>query len=115
MKEIIINNLHHRHIVCTTFDCDGDIIYKGHKLGINRGLLPFILQYWFDRFHGKFQFVDYYKWNKRYSCANLDREMVDCLFSDTDSRRGLDMSYESLLNMLTDRFGRYSKINIVQK
>jgi hypothetical protein len=114
MKQFIINNLNHREVVCSTEMIEGETIYSGHKLAIDRKILPFILQHWFDKAYSRFYFVDYYKWKKVYNARNLDRDMSACLFNDADTIRGLSKSYDTLLDLLGEE-GSFKKINIVQK
>lgn len=114
MRQFVINNLNDREIICSSEKIDGEIIYSGHKLAIDRKLLPFVLQHWFDKLYGKFHFVDYLKWYKIYGANSLDRAMTECLFNDSDSARGLSRSYDTLIDLLSEE-GKFKKINIIQK
>lgn len=114
MKQYVINNLNDREIICSTESIEGEIIYSGHKLAIDRKILPFVLQHWFDKLYGRFHFVDYLKWYSVYNGRNIDRTMTECLFNDSDSFRGLSKSYDTLIDLLSKQ-GKFKKINIVQK
>lgn len=114
MNQFVINNLNYRDIICSINEIEGDVIYSGHKLAIDRKLFPFILQHWFDKLYNRFHFVDYYKWYEIYGGNSINREMTECFFNDSDSVRGLSRSYDSLLDLLGMQ-GKFKKINIVQK
>lgn len=114
MKYLTINNLEDRNIVCALEKIEGEIIYSGHKSAINDKVLAHILQYYYDKFNSRFLFVNYMTWKKIYNLEPFDTTMTNCLFSESNYQSGLKKSYNSLMDLMRNEFGRFQKINIIQ-
>lgn len=76
-------------------------IYSGHKLAVGRDTLSRVLSYYFDRSRGRFLFTDYTK-----------AEGQDGRLFHEEAQRGLERSYETLLEAAAMKLGSFRKIHI---
>lgn len=113
MNHIIINNIS-RNIACSVENIDGRVIYSGPKDAVDNQLLSNVLLYYYDRAFSRFLFIDYLNWLKFYNLKDLEPQMAKCIFNNSDLKRGLETSYQSLLELMYTKFGKFKKINITE-
>jgi hypothetical protein len=113
MRHVVVNNMGDRVIRLCLDPSDGEVIYSGHKLGIDQSVLSEVLQYYYDKSSGRFMFLDYVRWDRANGTSPGIPGMSGCLFSDAPEK-GLVRSYESLLELATSKLGRFRKIQIVR-
>jgi len=114
MSYIIANNIGKRKIIVSNQKLDGNIIYEGHKLGLPNDLLPYIIYHTHERYNSSFYFLDYKKWKDIYNMEEINTRMTNCWIKDTDGKRALMKSYNTILESLKDIDGNFSKIYIVE-
>ncbi len=111
---IVSNITSQREIRISDHEIDGKLIYKGHKLGIPDNLLPHILHYTYEKFHTSYYFLDYKKWKDIYNLEKLTPKMTKCWFKETDNKKALFHSYETLIETMKETMGNFKTIFVVE-
>jgi len=114
MDYIISNDIVKRQILASISKKEGRVIYEGHKLGMPDELLPIIVRHHHERYSSSFLFFDYEKWNSIYGMQQISPTMTDCWFKKTENSKGLLESYNTLLNLMEEKFGKFKNIYIVE-
>jgi hypothetical protein len=114
MDYIVSNETIKRQIIVSTNKVDGRMIYNGHKMGIPDSLLPIILRHHHERYNSTFIFFDYKKWSEIYDMEKITPTMTECWFRNADSSKGLLQSYDTLLNLIEEKFGKFKNIYIAE-
>jgi hypothetical protein len=92
-------------------ECDGKIIYKGHKLGITKETLKEFLEFRQERSSGKLLFLDYEKVNHEPD----HKDMKQWIIGNTNNIDTIaEQSWESLLNKLKQENGNFRTISITK-
>lgn len=83
-------------------DFEGDLIYRGHKLGLEKEILSEILDYRIERSNKNIYLLDY----------NKSEQWLSGRAEDLDSL--LQKSWQSLQDKMTHEFGNFRKIIITK-
>lgn len=114
MDYIISNEIISRQIIVSTNKNHGRIIYEGYKLAIPDNILPIVIRHQHERYNNSFLFFDYEKWNSIYNMQKINQMMTNCWFKKSDNYKGILESYNTLLGLMEEKFGRFKNIYIVE-
>ncbi len=113
MDYIVVNNTPKREIILSMERKDGKILYEGHKWGIPDEMFPYILRHHHEIFGSSFLFFDYKKWKSFYNMGPIVPTM-NCWIKNKDSKKGLLESYNTLLDISEEIFGKFRNIFIIE-
>ncbi len=88
-------------------EVEGQIIYKGHKLGVELNLLSQLIDYRIERSSNKVLFLRYDKVTD--SVSNLDSKIWKVSTSESFDKQILE-SWESMQTALEQKVGKFKKI-----
>lgn len=114
--DYIVSNLTPKgEIRVSNKEIEGRLLWSGHRLAIPDGLLSHILNYNYEKFKNTYYFLDYKKWKDVYNFDTLKPGMNQCWFTNSDSRKALLKSYDTLLEVVNEVLGDTKKIFVIEK
>ena len=114
MDYIVANITNQREIRVSNHEMEGRVLYQGRKMAIPDEILPYIIFHTHDKFSGSYYFLDYKKWKTIHNLSPITPRTGDCWFRDTDNKRALLTSYDTLLQTLTEIVGEFKIIYIIE-
>ena len=111
---IVSNFFANKEVRISNEELDGNLIYKGHKLGIPDNILSTLLYHRHDRSRNEYHFLDYQKWKDIYNFEKLTPVTDKCWFRNSDTHKALLESYDTLLKSLKDINGDFKNIYVVE-
>jgi len=114
MDYIISNITNKGEIRISNHEIEGRLIYNGHKLAIPDEILSYIIYYTHEKYNNSYHFLNYKKWKEIYNLERINPLMTECWFMESNTRKALLNSYDTLLDILKDSMGDFKKIYIVE-
>lgn len=111
---IVSNFFGKKEVRISNEELEGNLIYKGHKLGLPDSILPILLYHKHDKFRNEYYFLDYQKWKDIYNFEKLTPTVDKCWFKNSDTSKALLTSYETLLSSLKEINGEFKNIYVVE-
>lgn len=112
---ILNRNSLYEYRLYTEYVEEGVLIYSGHKLGVDIGLLDEIINYKYEKYSNKNYYLKYDVWIDKYNSENPNQLMIDVWSCGEDSvQNDLFKSWILVLECLKKINGDFKKIWIIK-